>query len=156
MESRPETQWTPSLASSEDSGNGEDEVCAILFAYGTLGPADAQSLAAEGWTPDHARGRLYDLGPYPILVDWNGPTAPWVAGHRRPARLRELEEELDPYEGVDAGLFHRVELTLGSGVRAWVYIYPHPVPPTARGPIAVWSGRRGVKPRAFESSTDKA
>src|SRR5262249_52965827 len=64
----------------------------FLFAYGTLMPADASAAEREGWQPDAVRGRLFDLGPYPALVDIDDPGAGWVEGFVRPVDLRELEE----------------------------------------------------------------
>ncbi|MBX6311947.1 MAG: gamma-glutamylcyclotransferase [Isosphaeraceae bacterium] len=114
----------------------------LLFAYGTLGPPDAEVAAGGGWIADAVRGRLFDLGPYPVLVDWEDPTAGWVEGYVRPVSRRELEDQLDPYEGVDEGLYRRVVLTTRGGRRVWVYVYPHALPRTARGPLAQWEGPR--------------
>jgi gamma-glutamylcyclotransferase (GGCT)/AIG2-like uncharacterized protein YtfP len=113
----------------------------LLFAYGTLGPAGPERVAREGWVADRVRGRLFDLGPYPALVDWDDPDAGWVEGHVRIVDRRELEEYLDPYEGVDEGLFRRVAVTTAGGRRVWLYAYPHPLPPEARGPLVRWRGR---------------
>jgi gamma-glutamylcyclotransferase (GGCT)/AIG2-like uncharacterized protein YtfP len=44
-------------------------VTTLLFAYGTLMPADPVAAARQGWRRDAVRGRLYDLGPYPALID---------------------------------------------------------------------------------------
>jgi gamma-glutamylcyclotransferase (GGCT)/AIG2-like uncharacterized protein YtfP len=117
----------------------------LLFAYGTLGPAGP---AVEGWTTDRVRGRLFDLGPYPALVDWADPLAGWVDGHVRTVSLSELEEQLDPYEGVSEGLFARLALPTEKGRLVWVYVYPHPLPPGARGPLARWDRVLAVDPPA--------
>ena len=74
------------------------------------------------------RGRLFDLGPYPALVDADDPAAGWVEGHVRPVGRRELEGRLDRYEGVDQGLYRRVLVTTRSGRRAWVYVFARPLP----------------------------
>ena len=113
-----------------------------LFAYGTLGPVDRGAARRDRWTEAAVRGRLYDLGPYPALVAWADPSAGWVEGHVRAVDRAELEAVLDPYEGTDVGLFRRVALRTRSGVRAWAYVYPHPIPRGARGPITRWDGRR--------------
>jgi gamma-glutamylcyclotransferase (GGCT)/AIG2-like uncharacterized protein YtfP len=113
-----------------------------LFAYGTLGPADAGEAARGGWSADAVRGRLYDLGPYPALVDPDDPSAGWVEGHVRPVVARELEGWLDAYEGVGVGLYRRVLTTTRAGRRVWVYAYARPLPEWARGPIARWVGSR--------------
>ena len=115
----------------------------LLFAYGTLGPGAGPSL---GWQGDAVRGRLFDLGPYPILVDWDEPDAGWVEGHVRPVGLFELEGRLDAYEGVDEGLFRRLLTTTRAGRLAWLYVYPHEVPAGAIGPLSRWEGRRAMGP----------
>jgi|SRR5579864_6252234 len=113
----------------------------LLFAYGTLGPA-AGGTSAQGWVADAVRGRLFDVGPHPVLIDWDDPHAGWVEGHARPVDECELLERLDPYEGVDKGLFRRVEVITREGRLVWLYVYPHPLPRGARGPLASWSGPR--------------
>jgi gamma-glutamylcyclotransferase (GGCT)/AIG2-like uncharacterized protein YtfP len=73
----------------------------LLFVYGTLGPAfDKRSF---DWREDAVRGRLYDLGPHPALVECKASTPTWVEGAVRPTDLVELESRLDPYEGVAEG-----------------------------------------------------
>jgi gamma-glutamylcyclotransferase (GGCT)/AIG2-like uncharacterized protein YtfP len=116
----------------------------LLFAYGTLGPAGPACETLEGWVADRVRGRLFDLGPYPALVDWDDPDAGWVEGFVRAVDPRELEERLDPYEGVGEGLYRRVAVPTAGGRWVWVYVYPHPLPSDARGPLVRWrGGRRG-------------
>src|SRR5262245_26909266 len=110
----------------------------FLFAYGTLMPADASSAGREGWQPDAVRGRLFDLGPYPALVDVDDPGAGWVEGFVRPVDLRELEEHLDPWEDVDHGLYRRVASQTRNGLSVWVYVYARPLPPDASGPLPRW------------------
>src|SRR5262245_47151783 len=83
----------------------EGVMTTILFAYGTLAPDGPEAAARGGWAPDMVRGRLYDLGPYPALVDCGRPGAGWVAGY-----VREVDEDLlavrwDEYEGVAEGLY---------------------------------------------------
>jgi gamma-glutamylcyclotransferase (GGCT)/AIG2-like uncharacterized protein YtfP len=114
----------------------------LLFAYGTLMPADSVAADRDGWRPDAVRGRLFDLGPYPALVDLDDPEAGWVEGFIRPVDIEELETRLDPWEGVDQGLYRRAETTTRSSCRVWVYVYNRPLPPMARGPLARWDGRR--------------
>lgn len=109
----------------------------LLFAYGTLSPGF--EAAGARWEPDAVRGRLFDLGPYPVLVDLDDPTAGWVIGHVRPVSRRELEERLDPYEdAVAGGEFRRVTTSTRLGRAVWIYVYARPLPPTARGPLARW------------------
>ena len=114
----------------------------LLFAYGTLVPAEPARRSAEGWEPDAVRGRLYDLGPYPGLLDLDDPAASWVGGFVRPVSERELIGRLDPYEGVDEGLYRRERTTTRAGRLAWVYVYDRPLPDGARGPIPYWRVER--------------
>ena len=115
----------------------------LFFAYGTLAPEDSGSARADGWTADRVRGRLFDLGPYPGLVDVDDPTADWVEGYTRPILPEALAGPLDDYEGVAEGLYRRVAVTTHAGQRAWVYVYARPIPASARGPLVRWEGRRG-------------
>jgi hypothetical protein len=41
---------------------------------------------------------------------------------------------------VDEGLFQRVVVTTRGRRQAWVYVYPHPRPKYARGPLTRWDG----------------
>jgi len=112
----------------------------LLFAYGTLGPAGPEAIGRDGWAADAVRGRLFDLGTYPVLVDWDVPGVGWVEGYVRPVGPAELEGRLDAYEGVDEGLYRRIAAPTRAGRWAWVYAYPHPLPPGARGPLTRWEG----------------
>lgn len=114
----------------------------LLFAYGTISPRNPAEAARGGWIADAVRGRLFDLGPYPALVDCDGPHAGWVEGHVRPVDRAELIERLDPYEGVDEGLYRRSVSTTRAGRRVWVYVYARPIPPHARGPLSSWDSPR--------------
>jgi gamma-glutamylcyclotransferase (GGCT)/AIG2-like uncharacterized protein YtfP len=114
----------------------------LLFAYGTLMPADADAAAREGWRPDAVRGRLFDLGPYPALVDLDDPTAGWVEGYVRPVDADELATRLDLWEEVEQGLYRRVEALTRDSRRVWIYVYNRPLPPGSRGPLGHWEGRR--------------
>ena len=116
----------------------------LLFAYGTLAPDGPESAGRGGWVPDMLRGRLFDLGPYPALVDADDPEAGWVAGHVREADPAELAGNLDRYEGVDVGLYRRVRATTLGGRLVWVYVYARPLPSHARGPIDRWERPRRV------------
>jgi gamma-glutamylcyclotransferase (GGCT)/AIG2-like uncharacterized protein YtfP len=86
------------------------------------------------------RGRLFDLGAYPALVGCDDSDAGWVEGYVRSVEAGELTGRLDPYEGVDEGLYRRVAVTTRAGRTAWVYLYARPLPPHARGPLARWDG----------------
>jgi gamma-glutamylcyclotransferase (GGCT)/AIG2-like uncharacterized protein YtfP len=114
------------------------EAMSWLFAYGTLGPGHPLGGRSGGWCEDAVRGRLYDLGPYPALVDLDGPATGWVEGHVRPVSANELTDRLDPYEGVHEGLYRRAATTTRAGRRAWVYVYARRLPRDARGPIKRW------------------
>ncbi|MDX2038910.1 MAG: gamma-glutamylcyclotransferase family protein [Isosphaeraceae bacterium] len=111
----------------------------LLFAYGTLAPADAVRAEVEGWSRDAVRGHLYDLGIYPGLIDLDAPQAPWVEGYVRTVDSRELSEHLDPYEGVDEHLFERVATTTRENRRVWIYVYARKIPVGVPGPLRSWS-----------------
>ena len=115
----------------------------MLFAYGTLAPRGPEAEAREGWSADSVRGRLFDLGPYPALVDLDDPGAGRVEGFVRPVEGSELRDRLDPYEGGDEGLYRRSSALTGAGRVAWVYVYARPLPRGARGPLVRWDGPRG-------------
>jgi len=116
----------------------------LLFAYGTLAPGGPDAADLGGWTADAVRGRMFDLGPYPALVDPSEPSAGWVEGFVRPVDARELLERLDPYEGVGEGLYRRVASETRAGRLAWVYVYARALPRGARGPLTRWCGPRGA------------
>ncbi|MBV8268175.1 MAG: gamma-glutamylcyclotransferase [Planctomycetaceae bacterium] len=115
----------------------------LLFAYGTLMPDGPAAVASDRWVADAVRGRLFDLGPYPALVDCEDPGAEWVEGFVRATTADELSERLDPYEGIDEGQYRRVAATTRAGRRVWVYVYARPLPRHSRGPLTRWDGRRG-------------
>ncbi len=113
-----------------------------LFAYGTLAPDGPEAAARGGWTADRVRGRLYDLGPYPALVDCEEPGVGWVDGYVRSIDTDGSLRRLDAYEGVEEGLYRRVAVTTQAGRAVWVYVYARPLPPSVRGPLARWNGPR--------------
>jgi indolepyruvate decarboxylase len=135
--------------------HGEPSQPVQLFAYGTLVPRDPDRLASEGWESDAVRGRLFDLGPYPALVDLDDPTADWVEGFVRPVEEAELRDRLDPYEGVDEGPYRRERVTTQSGRLAWIYIYARPLPLGARGPLVRWEGPRAGLAAEGRSGDDR-
>jgi indolepyruvate decarboxylase len=114
----------------------------LLFAYGTLMPSDRDAAMREGWRADAVRGRLFDLGLYPALIDLDDPGAGWVEGFVRTVEQDELETRLDPWEEVEQGLYRRVGTISRAGFPVWVYVYNQPLPPGARGPVERWDGRR--------------
>lgn len=124
----------PALASSA----WEPMTPSLLFAYGTLAPSSPRKMADGAWVADAVRGRLYDLGPYPALVDHDDQEAGWVEGFVRTVDPIELKAALDPYEGVDEGLYQRVAATTRGGRSVWLYVYARPLPPQAHGPLTRW------------------
>jgi gamma-glutamylcyclotransferase (GGCT)/AIG2-like uncharacterized protein YtfP len=117
----------------------------LLFAYGTLAPETPEVAASEGWVADAVRGRLYDLGPYPGLVDLEDPAAGWIEGFVRPVAGRQLAGSLDSYEGVAEGLYCRQQTTTRAGKQVWVYVYARPLPSSAIGPLPRWSSSKRVR-----------
>jgi gamma-glutamylcyclotransferase (GGCT)/AIG2-like uncharacterized protein YtfP len=118
----------------------------LLFAYGTLAPADPETAARGSWEPDMVRGRLFDLGPYPALVNLDDPSAGWVPGYVREVETDLLTGQLDAYEGVAEGPYRRESTITRAGRRVWIYVYGSPLPPEARGPIEQWDGPRVAFP----------
>jgi gamma-glutamylcyclotransferase (GGCT)/AIG2-like uncharacterized protein YtfP len=112
----------------------------LLFAYGTLMPRDAATAALEGSSADAVRGRLYDLGPYPALIDLDDPAAGWVEGYVKVVLPADLEAH-DRWEEVDEGTYRRAQTTTRDGRRAWVYVYNRALPEGARGPLPCWHAR---------------
>jgi gamma-glutamylcyclotransferase (GGCT)/AIG2-like uncharacterized protein YtfP len=108
-----------------------------LFAYGTLMPRDDAAVDADGWSADAVRGRLFDMGEYPALVDLDDSAAGWVEGYVRSVDAGELES-FDRWEEVDVDMYRRVKTTTRSGSHVWVYVYARPLPPEARGPLPRW------------------
>lgn len=117
----------------------------LLFTYGTLGPSDPEAARSEGWVEDAVRGRLYDLGPYPGLVDHDDPRAGWVEGFVRDVSWEQLTGSLDSYEGVSEGLYRRVSVASRGRRQVWIYVYAMPLPPTAVGPIGRWNSSKRVR-----------
>jgi gamma-glutamylcyclotransferase (GGCT)/AIG2-like uncharacterized protein YtfP len=120
----------------------------LLFVYGTLMPVDRDEAKREGWLPDAVRGRLYDLGEHPALVELGDPTAGWVDGYVRTVKKAMLDGPLDSWEGVHEGVFRRVRAATRDNRRAWVYVYARPLPPGARS-IERWNGTRRGAERFF-------
>jgi gamma-glutamylcyclotransferase (GGCT)/AIG2-like uncharacterized protein YtfP len=117
-----------------------------LFVYGTLLPDSEAPIDESIWRADAVRGRLYDLGPFPGLVDLDDLLASWVNGYRRKVERDLLATCIDEYEGVGDGLFRRIETTTRAGHRAWVYVYNRALADGARGPLNAWDGPRGAWP----------
>ncbi len=117
----------------------------LLFAYGTLAPETPEVARLEGWSSDAVRGRLYDLGPYPALVDTDDAEAGWVEGYVRSVTSEQLSGSLDSYEGVDEGLYRRIKTTTCEGRHVWVYVYARPLPASAIGPLPQWTSTKRVR-----------
>jgi len=111
-----------------------------LFVYGTLmwatGHRMAVRLAREGRLigPAAVRGRLYDLGEYPALVETD------AGGGEVHGEVHALIDPaaafgwLDAYEGIVPGReceYERVQrsvrLETGAELTAWLYLYRAPV-----------------------------
>ncbi len=117
----------------------------LLFTYGTLAPENPDVAKEEGWVADAVRGRLYDLGPYPALVDHEDTEADWVEGYVRTVSWDQLVGSLDSYEGVNEGLYRRVATTTREGRQVWLYVYARPLPPSALGPLSRWNSTKRVR-----------
>lgn len=100
-----------------------------LFVYGTLRPGDVrwpllEPFVADGGVDDTVGGQVFDTGlGYPAAVF--GPTGT-IVGRTYPLRTDRLDEALavlDDEEDTVAGLYRRVEVVTGSGIRAWAYAY---------------------------------
>jgi gamma-glutamylcyclotransferase (GGCT)/AIG2-like uncharacterized protein YtfP len=126
-----------------------------IFVYGTLRRGGVRErcwpqepLRVEAAT---VRGCLYDLGPYPALVeggDLIGGELWHFRGKDLPATLAALDE-VEGYYGTAEDLYRRavIECRAGGGtVRAWTYLYARAseltevqrVRPNAEG-VCVWS-----------------
>jgi len=100
-----------------------------LFVYGTLRPGDvrwhllAPFVVDEGW-PDTAPGGVYDTGlGYPAAVFGGDGTIVGRTYALLEASIERCMTVLDEEEGTVEGLYRRIAITTGSGVRAWAYEY---------------------------------
>jgi gamma-glutamylcyclotransferase (GGCT)/AIG2-like uncharacterized protein YtfP len=100
-----------------------------LFVYGTLRPGDvrwhhlAPFVVDEGWD-DTAGGSVFDTGlNYPAaLFDDSGT----IRGRTYPLLTGSIDQclaLLDEVEGVVEGGYRRVQITTGTGTKAWAYEY---------------------------------
>ena len=100
-----------------------------LFVYGTLQPGDVRWSCLEPFVVDdgHAdtvAGRLFDPGlDYPAAVFGGKSTIVGRTYRLRGDNLDEALEVLDAEEDTVLGLYRRVQLDTGRGVRAWAYEY---------------------------------
>jgi len=129
----------------------------LLFVYGTLAPESPDVAGREGWAIDAVRGRLYDLGPYPALVDHEDIDAGWVEGYVRRVTWDQLTGSLDSYEGVSEGLYRRVSTRTREGRQVWMYVYDRLLPASALGPLDRWNSTKRVRllppPTALEGGS---
>jgi gamma-glutamylcyclotransferase (GGCT)/AIG2-like uncharacterized protein YtfP len=115
----------------------------LLFVYGTLRPfVDVpmtlwlKTVAAYAG-PAKARGRLYDLGPYPGLRPALR-SGDWVTGdvYRVSAKVLLVLDRYEAGAGGGAPRFVRRRCELATpkarSVRAWIYAYQRVVGPRAR------------------------
>jgi hypothetical protein len=97
-----------------------------LFSYGSLqDPAVQMRLVGRTipMTPDALRGYVEDQvamegGVYPMLRPAPDGTVPLIAG----VVLMVSGEELARFDLYETAVYARVEVTLESGVTAWVYV----------------------------------
>lgn len=100
-----------------------------LFVYGTLRPGDVRWQLLEGFvtdegTGDTTPGAVYDTGlGFPAAVFGTEGTIVGRTYRLLADRLVEALMVLDVEEGSVAGLYERVEITTGRGIRAWAYAY---------------------------------
>ena len=112
-----------------------------LFVYGTLlsGEPNASMLGALARRPALVFGRIYHLpAGYPAVT--LGGDQP-VHGELLPTLSPSLLRLLDHYEGLEDGLYRRVEVRAITGLEqhpAWIYVMDDP---EARGGRRIPSGR---------------
>lgn len=98
-----------------------------LFVYGTLMPGhlrwDVLEPHALDWWPAAVEGRLYDTGrgwPAAVFAPGDDLVRGWAVA-LRPEVVEVVLIHLDAVEGVDRGLFRRVEVPLLGGEPATAY-----------------------------------
>lgn len=109
----------------------------LLFTYGLLRPGakTAPKSASAAW-PDRVRGELYDLGEFPAAVGIGRPQGDWINGIVVEIDTAELTD-LDAFEDVDSGEFHRLSVTSEAGHHCWIYEYGYALPLAAKK-VASW------------------
>jgi gamma-glutamylcyclotransferase (GGCT)/AIG2-like uncharacterized protein YtfP len=120
-------------------------VVRTLFVYGTLMPGHLRWGVLEphavDWRPAAVEGRLYDTGqgwPAAVFAPGDDLVKGWAVD-LRPDVVEVVLAHLDEVEGVDEGLFTRVEVALLGGEAAVAYELG--TEPGALLRIAVWDGR---------------
>ena len=127
----------------------------LLFVYGTLRPFAGIPMArwlqqvARYVGPAKARGRLYDLGPYPGIRPARRNNE-WVFGDVYAIRDPFVMRALDDYEagrGARAPRFVRAACLVSAARRrpreAWLYLYRGNPSPRARIPHGDYRAHRG-------------
>lgn len=100
-----------------------------LFVYGTLRPGDVRwhllsPFVIDEGRPDTVAGRLFDTGlDYPAATFGGGGSIIGRTYTLVETSLARCLDLLDEEEGTVAGLYRRVAVTTGLGVRAWAYEY---------------------------------
>jgi len=100
-----------------------------LFVYGTLRPGDVrwpllERFVADEGVGDTTAGAVFDTGlDFPAAVFGSTGTIVGRTYTLRPDLLSEALAVLDDEEAGVAGLYRRVRVTTGRGVRAWAYAY---------------------------------
>lgn len=102
-----------------------------MFVYGSLKPGESRwpSLAEfcdPAYAPhfDEVDGQLWDTGyGWPALTSGDA-RVPGVVVTLRSERVDDALGRLDEIEGVDRGLFERIEVKTRSGERCWTYRWP--------------------------------
>ncbi len=114
-----------------------------LFVYGTLMPGHLRWGVIEphavGWRPAAVEGHLYDSGqgwPAAVFVPGDDLVRGWAVD-LRPEVADVVLAHLDEVEGVDTGLFRRVDVALLGGEP--VVAYELASPPDALTRIAEWT-----------------
>ena len=129
-----ESQAVPSNASHQS------ERC-FLFVYGQLQPGIRAPRTMHRSWPDRVRGKLFCLGQYPAAVQL-GQGSSWIRGHVLEIDEQELTSDLDPYEGIDEGLYRRIRTVTEKGTQVWIYEYASPLPRHATGPMEQWPAEK--------------
>jgi gamma-glutamylcyclotransferase (GGCT)/AIG2-like uncharacterized protein YtfP len=122
-----------------------------FFVYGTLLPDQPNydlivKESIEQRRANFPDGRLYDLGPFPMLLEGSGGLVKGILYSINEADYPIILHRLDALEGFNprnpsAGDFRRVErlvnLVSGSSIMAWIYIGK---PASIRGARLILSG----------------
>ena len=121
-----------------------------VFVYGTL---KRGQLRQHSWPrkprqiePAWTFGRLYDLGPYPALVEGTDRVLGelWQFAPEDLLETLRVLDDIEGFHGLPDDLYSRVEIecttAAGECVRALAYRFARPLPPKARLITAVTNG----------------